>query len=341
VEQAAPGAEPGPLVDPVAADEPVIAVRSLRAIGTTAVIAVTAPELADAAVDRLAGELRAIDEACSRFREDSELRTVERTGGGLPVPVSPLLFEALEVAVSVAVLTGGIVDPTIGSALVRLGYDRDFDEVGELTSHPDVEPAPAPGWWQLVLDAEAGTVAIPDGVHVDLGSSAKAFAADRAAQHIAALLGCGVLVSLGGDLAVSGPAPAGGWAIGIAATASDEVEQVVAIAAGGVASSGTTARSWVRNGRTVHHIIDPWTGEAADPVWSLVSTTGRTCVEANAWSTAAVVWGEDAPGNLAGHGVAARLVRCDGAVVHVGGWPQESAPVTDAGTDPASERKVP
>jgi thiamine biosynthesis lipoprotein len=74
----------------------------------------------------------------------------------------------------------------------------------------------------------------------------------------------------------------------------------------------------------VHHIVDPWTGEAARPVWSYVSVMAPSCVEANAWSTAAVVWGDDAAGNLAGFGVTARLVDAHGGVVHVGGWPVEA-----------------
>jgi len=77
----------------------------------------------------------------------------------------------------------------------------------------------------------------------------------------------------------------------------------------------------------VHHIVDPWTGEAAQSVWSLVSTTAASCVEANAWSTAAVVWGHDALGNLAAHGVPARLVAADGIVVHTGGWPVDAIDV--------------
>jgi thiamine biosynthesis lipoprotein len=98
---------------------------------------------------------------------------------------------------------------------------------------------------------------------------------------------------------------------------------VIAIGGGGLATSGTTARSWVRGGRSVHHIVDPWTGDAAPPVWALVSTTAPSCVQANAFSTAAVVWGTDAVGNLADRGVSARLVDAKGNVVHLGGWPAE------------------
>ena len=304
--------------------QPRPAVRSLQAIGTTATVVVDDPAAGDDALALLADDLRALDEACSRFRTDSELRRLERRGGR-PTLVSPLLFDALESACSIAARTAGIVDPTIGSALVDLGYDRDFAELAELERGDDLPPVqPAPGWWRIGLDRDERTVTVPDGVHVDLGSTGKAFGADRSAAHLAAVLGCGVLVNLGGDVAVAGPAPAGGWGVGIAAHCTmspAEADEVVALRAGGLATSGTTARTWSRGGRTLHHIVDPWTGAVAPSTWALVSAVAATCAEANGWTTAAVVWGEDAPGNLAGHGVAARLVRPDGSVLLVGAWP--------------------
>jgi thiamine biosynthesis lipoprotein len=307
--------------------DPSIATRSMWAIGTTAVVAVTAAARADEALALLADDLRALDAACSRFRSDSEIRLVERSSGGRAVTISPLLFDALEVACVIAAQTAGIVDPTIGSALIELGYDRDFDEISTGDRPAAGRPQPAPGWWQIQLDPGARTVVVPAGVHIDLGATAKAFAADRAAERIAAALECGVLVNLGGDVAVAGPCPKDGWAIGIApecTTPLEAVDQVVTVCSGGLATSGTTARSWVRNGRTVHHIIDPWTGEAAPAVWSLVSTMAPSCVEANAWSTAAVVWGHDAVGNLAALGMPARLVSSRGDVVHLGDWPLDA-----------------
>jgi thiamine biosynthesis lipoprotein len=309
-----------------------IATRSMRAIGTSATVAVTGPGRADEALTLLAEDLAALDQACSRFRAESEIRMLEEASGGRPVEVSPLLFEVLEVACAVAEQTAGIVDPTIGSALVELGYDRDFDEIRGDAPANDLPAQPAPGWWQIGLYPETRTVSVPSGVHLDLGSSAKALAADRAAHRIANALGCGVLVNLGGDVAVAGPSPIGGWAVGIAAQSTSplgEVDQVVAVHAGGVATSGTTARSWMRDGRRVHHIVDPWTGEPAEPVWALVSTAAASCVEANAWSTAAVVWGADAVGNLNAHGVAARLVDAQGGVVEVGAWPHGPSSTTE------------
>lgn len=306
------------------ASRPTVGIRTFRAIGTTAVVAVTEADRVDEAAALLAEDLWALDLACSRFRADSELMRLERTGGGRPVAVSPLLFDALEVACVVAVQTAGTVDPTIGSALVELGYDRDFDQIESCGATVPARPRPAPGWWQIEMDPGPRTVTVPIGVHVDLGATAKALAADRSARRIAQVLDGGVLVNLGGDVAVSGPCPTGGWGVGIAprcTVPTDSVGPVVPVFAGGLATSGTTARSWIRDGRTVHHIVDPWTGEEARPVWSYVSVMAPSCVEANAWSTAAVVWGDDAAGNLAGLGVTARLVDAHGAVAHVGRWP--------------------
>jgi thiamine biosynthesis lipoprotein len=300
--------------------------RSMEAIGTTVSVAVTVDERVDRAMALLAEDLRSLDDACTRFRPDSELRRAEVASGGRPVEISALLFDVLEVACVVSVQTAGIVDPTVGSAIIELGYDRDFDELAAGILASDHPPQPAPGWWQIRLDPEARTVGIPPGVHVDLGATAKAFAADRAAHRIACLLDCGVLVNLGGDVAVAGDGPRDGWAVGIAPRCTaplDSVDQVVAIVSGGLATSGTTTRTWSRNGRRVHHIVDPWTGDAARPVWSLVSTVAPSCVEANAWSTAAVVWGEDAVGNLGALGVSARLVDAVGNIVTVGGWPKD------------------
>ena len=310
----------------VAALRPAPSVRSMDAIGTTASVVVEDADVADAALGLLAVDLADLDEACSRFRPDSELRQVERLGQGRPVPVSPLLFAALDAAAVVAARTAGIVDPTIGSALVELGYDRDFAAV--VDAHDAPAAVPAPGWWRVRLDPSTRTVAIPPGVHVDLGSTGKAFAADSSARRISEALGCGVLVNLGGDVAVAGPSPADGWGVGIALSARTEpgdADDVVVLRSGGLASSGTTSRTWSRGGRRVHHIVDPWTGEVAPSTWALVSVLAPSCLEANGWSTAAIVWGEDAPDNLAAHGIAARLIASDGSVVQVGDWPVAQA----------------
>ena len=307
--------------------EPLLTTRSFQALGTTATVVVQDDDAADTAQGMLAAELEAIDLACSRFRDDSELEMVHAKAGG-PVEVSELLFEALSVAVDAAERTGGAVDPTIGNAIAALGYDADLEEVLARPHGPPPALGPVAGYPHVQLDARSRAVRIPRGVRLDLGSTAKALAADRAAARIARAIGSGTLVSLGGDVAVAGPPPAGGWAVGIAresSTPAGLVDQVVAITHGGLASSATSVRSWTAGDRQVHHIVDPRTGDSVSPHWVLVSATGASCVEANIVTTAAIVWGEQALDRLAGFDQSLRLVRFDGRVFTVHGWPAEAA----------------
>jgi thiamine biosynthesis lipoprotein len=307
--------------------EPPLTTRSFRAIGTTATVVVQHADVADEAAALLAAELEDIDLACSRFRPDSELQTLH-AHAGTTVQVGALLFEALRVAVEAAVRTGGAVDPTIGNAIAALGYDADLDEVLARRSTPPRALGPVAGYAHVQLNPAERTVRIPRGVRLDLGSTAKALAADRAATRIAGAVGSGVLVSLGGDVAVAGGPPAGGWAVGIAresSTPAGQVDQVVAISRGGLASSATSVRAWKAGDREVHHILDPQTGDSAVPYWVLVSATGESCVDANVVTTAAVVWGREALERLAAFDQSLRLVRADGKVFSVNGWPLEQA----------------
>ncbi len=298
--------------------------RSFRALGTSALVVVTDPANADEAERLLRTEVEAIDLACSRFRPDSELAHLH-ANAGRTVEVSPLLFEALDVAYSVAEMTHGAVDPTVGSAVEALGYDRDFERI-ESRPLPMADLRPVPGFRHLHLDPRRRAVRIPKGVRLDLGSSAKALLADKAAARVVDRLGSGALISIGGDVAVAGETPPGGWAIGIAVDSSvgaDDVDQVVAIHQGGLASSSTEVRTWQMGSARVHHIVDPATGCSSDPYWRLVSATGASCVDANALSTAAVVWGMEAVERLRPFGQAIRLLRHDGEVVTLGGWPED------------------
>ena len=297
--------------------------RTFRAIGTTATVVVRRPHQAERAAALLRDEIDAMDLACSRFRADSELCGL-LAHAGQSVVVSARLFEALDVGCAAAARTQGAVDPTVGNALEDLGYDRDFEAVARRVAPAPRALGPVAGYGHIHLSAPTRTVRIPRGVRIDLGATAKALIADRAAARIGAALGGGVLVSLGGEVAVAGEPPGEGWPVGIAldsAAAVDEVHQVVTVRSGGLASSSTTVRTWVAGGRRMHHIVDPATGRCAPPYWSLVSVVAPSCVEANTLTTAAVVWGPAALDRLPAYGCPARLVRHDGSVVVLGGWP--------------------
>jgi thiamine biosynthesis lipoprotein len=289
------------------------------AFGTSALVSVTDATALTAARRAVTQELEAVDLACSRFREDSELARVHAADGAR-VSIGSVLAEAVAVALEAARRTGGLVDPTVGAALIAAGYDRDFDALPD--DAPTRPAAAVPGWRSVRLDRQGATLQLEAGTRLDLGATAKALAADRAARAAARVITPqGVLVSLGGDLAVGGPSPAGGWPVGIADGHRDaEVDTTVAIQAGGLATSSVTQRRWRRGGIEAHHIIDPYSGLPAPVFWRSVSVAASSCVEANTASTAAIVLGSDAPEWLTGAGLPARLVHRDGKVAGTCGW---------------------
>lgn len=296
------------------------------ALGTSAQLVVTDPEglpVARAAVERVLAE---IDLAASRFRADSELGRLN-TAAGAWVDVSPLFARALRVALDAAAWTDGLVDPTVGGALIRLGYDRTFADVPPTAGPLALTATPAAGWHRIELDDDRRRVRVPAGTVVDLGATAKAYAADLAAAAAADAGGCGVLVSLGGDIAVAGEPPASGWPIAVddvtdLSLPADDRAQVVVITGGGLATSSTRARRWQRGGVELHHVLDPRSGLPAAGPWRTVSVTASTCVLANTASTAAVILGADAPQWLRSRGFHARLLGAGGVPVYVGEWPR-------------------
>jgi FAD:protein FMN transferase len=302
------------------------------ALGTTATVLVTDPSALPVAEEVLRTELRAVDLTCSRFRPDSELTRVN-LGAGTPTTVSEHFAEALQAALRAARITGGAVDPTVGSAVIALGYDRTFASVRPDDARPVPVGRPAPGWRSIRWNPRTRRLCLPPHTRLDLGATAKALAADRAVHQAAAATGRGVLVGLGGDLAVAGPAPEGGWRIALADDHAQFVTEpgpAVAVTCGALATSGIRVRTWRRGGRALHHIVDPVSGEPAAPVWRTVTVAAATCVDANTASTAAVVLGERAVHWLRSTGLPARLVGLDGAVVRLGGWPPDS-PAPDLG----------
>jgi FAD:protein FMN transferase len=306
----------------------VTASASFAALGTTAVLVVAERQALESARCVLAEELDRIDRACSRFRDDSELAYANARAGET-VQVTALFSECVRVALDAAASTYGLVVPTLGAPLRAAGYDRSFAFIRarEGWTFHDVAPA-HDAWLAIELDDARRELRVPVGIELDLGATAKALAADRAAARIAAETGTGVLVSLGGDLAVAGDTPPSRWPVRISddhAAPLDGPGPVVGIASGGLATSSTTVRSWRAGSGVAHHLLDPRTARPAATPWRTVSVAGASCVEANVAATGALVVGRDAPAWLATRGVHARLVSRHGDVVLVGGWPVDKA----------------
>ena len=230
--------------------EPAWSTRSFRAIGTTATVVVQDPADADAAERLLAAELPpSTSPAAGSGTTRSCSRCTPRRAG--PWLSASCCSTPSRSRCEAAQRTGGAVDPTVGNAIAALGYDADLDEV---RSRPPGPPR-ALGVWPGISTCSSTradrTVRIPRGVRLDLGSTAKALAADRAAARIADRRGGRAREPRRRRRRRrSRRRPAGG-PIGIAresSTPPTQVDQVVAITRGGLASSGTSVRTWRAGG---------------------------------------------------------------------------------------------
>jgi thiamine biosynthesis lipoprotein ApbE len=321
-----------------------LATATWHSLGTTARLVVHDGDLAVArrAVEAL---LERVDAACSRFRDDSELCRLNARAGQA-VPVSRLLADAVASALRGAELTDGLVDPTVGRAMRLIGYDADFRAVAGRREPLDLRLEPIPGWRAIRLHPSVPSVRLEPGVELDLGSTGKALAADRAvASALEAMDGRGgVLVSLGGDIAFAGRAPAGGWQVLAAedsATPTDGRGEIVSLAGGGIATSSTTVRRWVRGAAVFHHILDPRTGLPAAGPWRTVTVAAGTCVDANIAATAAIILGPDAVPWLTARGLPARLVSVDGRIRRAAGWPDPGPAAFPGGSRDVRESREP
>ena len=321
-----------------------------------ATVTVTDPGMLAAAEGIVRGVVAAVDLACSRFRNDSELMRLQpRMARG--VTVSPMFRLLLNRALDAAEMTNGDVDPTLGADLAALGHgpgmvggpgapgDPALQEYRGIRSMP-VLPLPAPpetptprvpGWSRLRLDTQgldSGLLTVPADLRLDLGASAKAVAADLAAAAVHRELGCGVLVGLGGDLASAGPGPlvedriegqCGHWQILVQDLPADPAQHISLAPGFALATSSTQKRRWTHQGSQVHHILDPRFGLPADAAWRSATVAAPTCLEANALSTAAIVRGFAAVEWFRAEGIPARLVDSRGRVTTTGAWPAGSA----------------
>ena len=255
-----------------------------------------------------AGEVSRLERILSRFRPDSELRQLNRSGR---MRVGSDLLALVVQALEQRDRTAGRFDPTVHDAVVAAGYDRSIESLpAEVQGR-----APVPGGGDVAVDVEECLVSLASGVRLDLGGIAKGFTADRVADTLA---GCGpCLVSLGGDIAVRGPRTSGPWTVGLA---TGNGPLTLALDSGAIATSGRDRRRWRCNGREAHHIIDPVTGAPSETDLLRVSVVASTGVEAEAHAKALMLAGRaEAAREADARGIPAVLVGVGGETTLTGG----------------------
>jgi thiamine biosynthesis lipoprotein len=236
----------------------------------------------DAAMERAFAWFHQIEACCTRFRADSELMQLSMHVG-VPVPVSPMLFEAVRFALTVAEETGGAFDPTMGGAMESRGFNREH-RTGEIFRNPARADRDA-SYRDLELDSERNTITLRRALTLDLGGVAKGLAVDTAARELEPFRD--FAIDAGGDLYLGGRNPQGkSWAVGIRHPRRDgETIGTVRVSNQAVCTSGDYERPSA-------HILDPRHGCAPESVAS-ATVVGPGAMLSDALATAAFVLGPE------------------------------------------------
>jgi thiamine biosynthesis lipoprotein len=308
--------------------------------GTTASVTVTDPGVLSSACRLVRRQFAAAEKAAARFRPDAELHRLYRAGGR-PITVSPLLAELISAALTAAERTDGDVDPTVAAAMTAVhgspGRGRDTSSMPVCATRPTAGRPPIAGWQQV--DLQGRRLRVPPGTTLDLSATATALACDLAAARVRDRLRTGVLVTLGGDAASAGPAPADGWRVPIEDRAGVRRTEVRLSAGAGLATSHFTARMPFPEANSdvpaPGHLIDPGTGLPPAVVWRMATAIGFSSLEAATYTAASLVRGTSARAWLGQLWVPARLVTVYDDVVTVGPWSSHE-PTTGTTDGPSS-----
>jgi thiamine biosynthesis lipoprotein len=241
------------------------------------------------------------DRRFSRFHPSSELNRVNASPRGLAL-VSEEFASMLSLALDAARVTGGLVTPAAGGALIAAGYDRDFARLP--LDGVAVEPVRVPSFSSVSLRGLA--LLRTDAVILDLNGVVKGRTVDDAL-----LLLAGGWVSAGGDVATTVP-----LVVGLPGGDTITLER------GGLATSSTATRSWVRGGARQHHLIDPRTGLPSDSPWRDVTVAAPSCYAADVAAKAALLLGPAGPSWLDRRRLPGRFVDHAGRVQETELWRQ-------------------
>jgi thiamine biosynthesis lipoprotein len=292
--------------------------EEFRAMGTT--ISLLLPESQAALGVRIVGSLfNEWEQVLSRFLPNSELSQLNARAG-TPVAVSDLLYTVLATALTAAQATKGVYDPALLDQLVRVGYDRTFDDLPTVRFDPIIPGEPGGRWRGIKVDPIHRRVTLPAGIKLDFGGIAKGMAVDAALEHLGQNGIRTALVNAGGDLAVLGlPPDAEQWPITVPG---QEQLWTIPLHHGAVATSGIAHRHWWQGNTLRHHLLDPRTGlPAQSDLWSVTVVADR-CVQAEVTAKVAFILGsKQGAGFLRRHHIAGLLVHEDGTWQIVEPWP--------------------
>ncbi len=260
-------------------------------------------------------EIDRINQWMSDWLPDSELSRVNRAAGAQAIPVSKELLAAVRETLAVSKASEGALDPTFN---VFFGLYR--FKAGEEREPSDAEIAerlPLIDWKSVVLDEAKGTLFLKKpGMKIGLGAIGQSYAADRVADMLRARGYRGGYVDGSGDTVFWGTKPDGAkWTTAIR-DPRDKSKVILRIYGTdfAITTCGNDEKFFIKDGRRVHHVIDPKTGRPAQ-LSHQVTVIAKRGFDADAWDTAAFVMGpKKAKAVLESLGLRAVMVGIDGTV---------------------------
>jgi len=224
---------------------------------------------------QLRGWFEQVEQACSRFRYDSELSQINRSQDQ-SFALSEILAEVTQAGDRARDLTEGLVDIGVGAGVVDWGYDRTFELVRPLDRRPPRNVAPE---WSI----QARTLTRSLRTLLDLGGIAKGWACDRAVEQ-----GMATVASAGGDIRSTDSRTTvpivDPWG---------EIAARVPLGVGGLATSSIARRRWKAGDREVSHLIDPRTMEPVRTPVRSATVGSRAAVDAEIGAKAVLLHGDD------------------------------------------------
>ena len=288
------------VVGAVAAEEPAVPkmVHRLhfRAMGTEMLVCVdNGADPPPVELANVPGWFEEWEQVLSRFRVDSELTRLNRTSHWL-VPVSETLWQVFQSSLIAEKYTDGLVTPTIATAVIESGYDRDFSLLaGQVLSPFEFEPPIVRSLASVSWDASTRSINLPEDIELDFGGIAKGWAAEQVVQRLKHF--GSVLMNCGGDIFMSGPLLNGNpWEIGLHRPfdrSNGYIGMMYFRQSCGVATSSTDRRRWMQGDQMRHHIIDPYTGQPAESDVVSATIVAPTAVEAETAAKSVLIRGSE------------------------------------------------
>ena len=245
-------------------------------------------------IDQSESLIASLESLVSVTDTGSELYAINQTGSGtLTGKASSLMEQALEICRR----TDGALDLSIYPIVRAWGFTTGSYQVPD---EAEIQALlPLVDYRKIQYDAATGTVTLPEGMEIDLGSVAKGYAGQLAAQMLREHGVQSALLNLGGNVQTVGTKPDGSpWQIGIKDPQGEDAMMVLSVEDQAVVTSGGYERYFEQDGQTYWHIMDPSTGHPADSGLISVTIVGDEGVVCDGLSTALFVMGLEKAADL-------------------------------------------